>query len=153
MNVKRWFALTSLVLALGGMPGVAAARPRVRVGVGVRIGPPVRFYRPFPRYHSWGGIYPYGWWNPWWYDGPRVMEVERVDYGTIQFDVKPVASKVYVDGKYMGVVDELQGRHHETKLPPGCHEIKIESPAGVSYVRTVYLATGDKYKFEFKFEG
>jgi len=56
MNVKRWFALTSLVLALGGMPGVAAARPRVRVGLGVRIGPPVRFYRPFPRYHSWGGI-------------------------------------------------------------------------------------------------
>ncbi len=144
MRVKRWLVGSSLFLLLAGLSGTAIAVPRAIA---------VRVHRPIARAY-WGWGYPYwgwGWgWDPWYY-GPGEIGVVRVDYGTVQFDVKPKNSKVYVDKRYLGTVNELNGRHHEANMPRGYHDIKVVSPDGRKVERSVYLAAGQKVKFEEHF--
>lgn len=155
MRVRIWLVSASLFLLLAGLQGVAAASPNARVGahVGFHSGGVRLIYRPFPRYF-WGPAYPYwgwGWgWDPWYY-GPPAVNVYRVNYGTIQFDVKPKNSRVYVDHKYLGTVGELSGRHHEANLPGGYHDVRVVAPDKREVERTVYVALGQKVKFEQHF--
>ncbi len=158
MRVNKLLVGTSLFLLLAGLQGAALAHPRDRDDAheGFRGGGVVRVYRPFPRYY-WGPAAPlwgwgWGWgWDPWYY-GPPAVNVYRVDYGTIQFDVKPANSRVYVDNKYLGTVSELSGRHHEAYLPGGYHDVRVVVPDGQTVERNVYLAVGQKIKFEEHFD-
>ncbi len=150
MRRKHWLALASLVLLIGALPTWAFAQHRGYVGGGFRFGPTVGFYRPFAPYYFWGPGF--GYWGGYWGWGyPGSVEVKRINYGIIQFNVKPESSRVFVDGKDIGAVQELQGRHHEAKMPTGYHEIRVVSPDNQSYVRTVFVALGEKYKFEHDF--
>ena len=151
MRIIKWLTVASLTLLASAFYASAYARPRVAVGVGIGAVPVVRYYRSFyPGYAWWPGYYPYYPYAGPWYYGPRTVEVHRVNYGTIQFNVKPEDTRVYVDGKYLGTVHELEGHHHEASLGGGDHNIKLVAPDGRKVERTVYVAIGKKIKFTEK---
>jgi hypothetical protein len=98
---------------------------------------------------GWG--YPWYWdnpwyWNPYYYSGPNVLEPNQVDYGTVEFKVKPTSTKVYVDGKFLGTVNDLD--HHKAYMPGGYHSIKLVAPDGKTVDRSVYVAAGKTIKID-----
>jgi len=47
--------------------------------------------------------------------------------GDVQFDVTPKDAQVYVDGYYVGIVDDFEGRHQRLSLTPGAHHIELRA--------------------------
>ena len=74
------------------------------------------------------------------------MEVRHANYGTLEFKVKPEDTKVYVDKKFIGTVNELD--HKKAYVAAGNHEIKLEAPDGQSMERNMYVAAGKKIKIK-----
>ena len=48
--------------------------------------------------------------------------------GAIRLKVKPSNASVYVDGYYVGVVDDFDGTFQHLNLEPGAHKIEIRAP-------------------------
>lgn len=107
-----------------------APHTRTSVHVGVGFGYYPRWYSPFyysPFYAGWygfGGWYghPY-YWHPYryppyyggWYD----------DSGAARIQVKPRDAQVYVNGYFVGTVDDFDGFWQRLHLPPGEHELTL----------------------------
>ena len=68
--------------------------------------------------------------------------VVRPDSATIDFDVEPEESKIYVDGRYRGTADDFDGFPDVLSLKPGEHEVRIETPDGRVTSKLVELASG-----------
>ena len=47
--------------------------------------------------------------------------------GDLLFDVTPKDARLYVDGYYVGVVDDFEGRRHRLTLMPGVHHIELQA--------------------------
>lgn len=154
MRASKWLVVAALFLLVGGLQVPAFARPGggfVRGGIGFRGGHFGGFRGGFYGFSMWNPAFPYwGWgWDP-WFNGPDVMEYERVNYGTVQFQVKPGSTKVYVDQKYLGTVNQLDGCHHQAYVPGGYHSIKLVAPDGQSAERNIYVPVGQKVKIDEK---
>lgn len=102
------------------------------------------YYPSHPWYGSW---YPWGlgsWglgfymWDPYWYGGwgggygygygygYGSGYVGRYDEtGSVRTQVKPRDAQVFVDGYYVGVVDEFDGAFQRLRLDTGPHRIEI----------------------------
>jgi len=50
---------------------------------------------------------------------------EGTPVGGLQLDVDPRRAQVYVDGSFVGLVDEFSGYFHHLDLPAGSHLIEI----------------------------
>jgi len=50
---------------------------------------------------------------------------EGTPMGGLQLDVDPRRAQVYVDGSYVGLVDEFSGYYHHLDVPAGLHLIEI----------------------------
>jgi hypothetical protein len=119
-----------------GRPTTGQAVPRAG---GSAYVPP--YYRPsYPSY----GYYPYGygayglgyfyidpfWWSypyaGWGYGGGSYYG-RNYDYGAIRLQVKPGNAEVYVDGYYVGQVDEFDGVFHHLELEAGPHRVEIRA--------------------------
>jgi hypothetical protein len=160
----RAFAFAAL-LAGGMSPAFGQSRSESHTGTAAQPAPIVRVYGAHYHGHFWGPAYPYygyGGWGPWWWGpgwygpgwyGPQTLNVRQVNYGAIQFDVKPLSSKVFVDGKYLGKVGDLSGRHHEADLLQGSHDVQLVGPGGRKTERNVFVAAGKTFKFKYDFEG
>lgn len=148
----RAFAIAAL-LAGCVSPAFSHARTGANAWTGTSAVPIVRVH--YRGAWGWGWGYPYGWgfWGgPWWY-GPQSVDVRRIDYGTIDFNVKPLSAQVFIDGKFFGAVGDLKGRHHETQLATGLHDVRVVGPGGQKAEREVYVAAGQNFKFSHQFEG
>ena len=113
--------------------GVTRAVPATRV---VRVRPAYyRYYYPYSYslYWGWGypwysypyfygpyGYpgYPYGYGGPWGY---RYYD----DYASVRVLASPRDAQVYVDGYFVGVVDDFDGVFQRLRVPPGGHEITL----------------------------
>jgi hypothetical protein len=94
------------------------------------------YYRPYyPNYWGAGWYYPWGvgaWgfyagWPYWGYGGyygPSYAYVYS-DIGSLRLLVKPREAHVYVDGYYVGIVDEFDGTFQRLELPEGPHRIEV----------------------------
>jgi hypothetical protein len=49
--------------------------------------------------------------------------------GGLQLDVEPRRALVYVDGSYVGSVDDFSGYYHHLDLPAGPHAIELVADA------------------------
>ena len=58
-------------------------------------------------------------------DDPRVSTLEQGLSGGLQLDIEPRRALVYVDGWYVGVVDQFSGYYHHLDLAAGSHTIEI----------------------------
>ncbi|HVC18610.1 MAG TPA: PEGA domain-containing protein [Vicinamibacterales bacterium] len=67
---------------------------------------------------GWGGFGPYGYSSYYGYHGAP-------EQGGIHIKVKPKTASVFVDGYYVGVVNDFNGFFQKLKLQPGPHRIEI----------------------------
>jgi hypothetical protein len=93
---------------------------------GVVVG---RGYRGFDPWYGYGGYY--GAYDPWfgWYptNGSSSAFYDDDD-GALRLKVKPVDATVYVDGYYVGAVDDFDGVFQRLRLESGPHRIEIRAP-------------------------
>jgi hypothetical protein len=73
----------------------------------------------FGAYDPW-----YGWFPAY---GPSYSSFPGYD-GALRLKVKPVEAAVYVDGYYVGVIDDFDGIFQRLRIEAGPHRIEIRSP-------------------------
>ena len=93
---------------------------------------PVRPHRLFPVRSFWFGLWLY---DPYW-SAPGIPDQASFaaapppssdprPTGGLQLDVEPRRAQVYVDGWFVGLVDEFSGYYHHLDLPAGPHRIDL----------------------------
>jgi hypothetical protein len=97
--------------------------PGVGFSIGFSFGYPWYGYGPaYPAYG--GGYYP------------------AMPYGGIRIDIPQRDAEVYVEGAYVGVVDEFDGTFQQLNLEPGNHQIEIRAPGREPVMLDVRITPG-----------
>lgn len=123
----------------------AVARPAGRGAVanrGRRVNTRGYGYRGYRSYR-------YGFYDPYFYGPspyPYYGQGYYYDLGSVRLQVKPRDTEVYVDGYYVGIVDEYDGVFQRLRLPSGEHEIELYLDGYESVRETLYLVPGETYK-------
>jgi hypothetical protein len=91
---------------------------------------PYVFYDPFSpwygSYGSYGGYGAYGYPSYGSYGYPS--SYSTLADGSLRLKVKPRDAQVFVDGYYVGVVDDFDGVLQRLHLPSGPHRIEVRAP-------------------------
>jgi len=114
---------------------------------------PVRFYSPYYAFRPrvalgsglWAGYpvaYPYGWYDPFAYASAFPRPVTRNAYGGVSFDVDPRDAAIYIDGEYIGYVDEFGPYDAPLTLPVGLHRVDVRAPGYRTLSFDVSVAPG-----------
>jgi hypothetical protein len=80
-------------------------------------------------YDAFYGGY-YGAYDPWYGFSPIYApssSYARDESGSIRLQVKPSDASVYVDGYYVGIVDDFDGAFQRLHLEPGPHHLEIRA--------------------------
>jgi hypothetical protein len=79
-------------------------------------------------YDGYYGGY-YGAYDPWygWFPTYSPAAYRTDNSGALRLKVKPAAASVYVDGFYVGVVDDFDGAFQRLRLDRGPHHIEIRA--------------------------
>jgi hypothetical protein len=125
---------------------VRPSRPPSRVVVVPRYYPSYRRYYPsanFGFFYGYPGYYgPYAWGSPYYYGYAPYGYAYRPDwpygygysgyrgraYGGVRIDVPQRDAEVYVDGYFVGQVDDFDGRLQQANLEAGPHQIEVRKP-------------------------
>ena len=108
------------------------------------------------------GVGPFydGFWSPFWYNPfyggwyPPVYSAYPVygyGYGywsAARLEIKPKEAQVYLDGYYVGVVDQFDGIFQRLDVPTGAHEIAVYLPGFHTYRQRVLFRPGETYHFK-----
>jgi hypothetical protein len=78
--------------------------------------------------------------------------VGGVPGGAIDFNVEPEDTKVRVDGRYVGTVDQYDGFPGTLHLLPGDHLVKLTSPDGESWTSNVFVPQGQEVELNLELE-
>jgi hypothetical protein len=93
---------------------------------------------------GFGGYYG-GYYDPWFgYGGgtyPSYYPSQRDDQGAVRIRVKPREASVYVDGYYVGHVDDFDGVLQKLHLSEGPHRIELREPMYESLTFDVRIDT------------
>ena len=105
--------------------------------------PPNHVYPPHWNGSWWYPYYPYGfgawglgwyYWDPWYWGGWGGYYgggyygggyYGAYDLGGVRLKVKPRDAEVFVDGYYVGIVDEFDGSFQQLRIEEGPHVIQI----------------------------
>lgn len=156
----------------GGRPNV-----NVGVSIGSRVGGYVSYGRSRNRYRGYGARYgsryyygPYGYQSysyvgsPYAYGsygyGPQTYGYSPYYYGTrygygvanhylgaVRLQVRPRHAEVFVDGYYVGQVDDFDGVFQRLRLEDGAYEIAIEAPGYEPLVFEIRLVPGQTINY------
>jgi hypothetical protein len=74
-------------------------------------------------YDPWFGGYPGDYYDP----QPQVYD-RWEDEGALRLKIKPREAEVYVDGYYVGLVDEFDGMFQKLHIESGTHRIEVRAP-------------------------
>jgi len=105
--------------------------------------------------YSYGYPYNYPYNYPYAYGGTVTHRVEHVQFeptGAIRLQVGPNKALVYVDGDYVGIVDDFDGMFQKLVLPTGRHEISIEIDGYRTHQIAVYIGEGQTLKYRADLE-
>ena len=112
-----------------------------------------RGYGPARRVVVVGGYYasPYWMYDPWYgydqwgiYGYPPPYRYYNMDPGaSVRLEVKPKEAEVYVDGYYMGTVDDFDGTFQRMELEIGAHRVEIRAPGFMSISFDVRIESSD----------
>ncbi len=80
----------------------------------------------------------------------RVVKVHGPARGVIDLNVKPKATRVWVDGAYRGTVNQYDGYPGKLRLLPGWHTIKLVTPDGDVARQRVRVRAG--YEIDVKLD-
>lgn len=78
------------------------------------------------------------------YPGPRYRDA------TVRLDVTPKNAQVYIDGYYVGTVDDFDGMFHHLQVQPGRHEIVLYLQGYRTIKQNLDLPPGRDYKVRQK---
>ena len=70
----------------------------------------------------------------------RLSPIDQAPIGGLQVDVEPRRGLVYVDGWYMGLVDEFSGYYRHLEIDAGWHTLEILAPGYEPLVVDVTVA-------------
>jgi hypothetical protein len=150
-RTARSILLVVLPVALSAtlfLPAPAEAGQRTRVVVGVGYGPVYYpgYYRPWGPYgwYPYGG--PYGWgpypYGAWAYDPAASLRIQST----------PREAQVYVDGYFVGVVDDFDGWSQRLRLAPGEYQIQLYLPGYRTVTERMLLRPGTTYNIRRNLE-
>ena len=143
----------------GGHPAGGAPPPAGHPGGGHTGGGTVvvggGYYGPYWGMGWGGGWGPY--WGGYWYGGPYwgypyPYWGPGYDYNAaeLRLEVKPKQAQVYLDGYYVGIVDDFDGTFERLRFKPGDHELVIYLE-GYQTVRQ-NVRVGQRQEAKIKFE-
>ena len=110
--------------------------PRPGTGIFVPGGYYGGYYGGYGYYDPWGynggsGYYG-GYYDPWYGGYPTYAQgggsYTNDDEGSLRLKIKPREGEVYVDGYYVGVVDDFDGIFQRLHLDSGAHRIEVRAP-------------------------
>lgn len=160
--IPKRLVVTACACVVAAMlwPAPTAAQPRsgyhghshtsVSVGVGFGYGyrPYYPFYSPFYPFYSfglgWG--YPYYGWGAPYYGYPYGGYYNA--WPSARLEIKPRTAQVFVDGYYVGLVDQFDGVFQRLDVPVGAHELAVYLPGYKSYNQKVLFRPGEGYNFK-----
>ena len=94
-------------------------------------------------YPSYGAYSPYGYLG--YTHSPSLADPYT---GFLRLKVRPRDAQVYVDGYYVGIVDDFDGVFQRVRLEEGPHQIEIHHPAYLPLELEVLIVTGEQVTFE-----
>lgn len=117
-----------------GTPGVVVVIPGGYYGGG--------FYDPYGYdAYGYGGLFGYGYgssygyggyYDPWYGGYPSYGQSGATstyqDEGTLKLKIKPREAEVYVDGYYVGIVDDFDGLFQRLRIETGPHRVEVHAP-------------------------
>lgn len=123
------------------------------------------YYRPYiyPYYYSpfyfgigafWGGFY--AGWYPYYagYQYPYPYPYAYPPYyysgawASARIEVKPKDAQVYLDGYYVGIVDQFDGTFQRLDIPGGQHELTVYMPGYHTLRERTLFTPGKTYHFK-----
>jgi hypothetical protein len=130
-------------LAQRGHPGPShGGGSHVVVGGGVYFGAP--YYYPYA--YPW---YPYGYWNPApFYYGPYYYDSSA----SLQLQVTPRETEVFVDGHFAGVVNSFDGTFQRLHVEPGEHELTLFLAGHRPVTQHVYVQPRSTFRVKYTME-
>jgi hypothetical protein len=158
---SRWIVLLGVLAATAVLPADAAAqrrragvrRPVVRPAVYVAARP--YYYRPYYRPFWYGGYagwysgygwYPYGFYQPYPYG-------RYYDYrSAARVQVEPRNAEVFIDGYFVGTVDDFDGWLQRLHVMPGEHQVQIYLPGHRTFRQNVLFRPGATIRLEHVME-
>jgi hypothetical protein len=115
----------------------------------------------------YGGLYPYGYgyysdpfgyyggyyggyYDPWYgaYPSSGQTYSSTGDEGALRLKIKPKEAEVYVDGYYVGIVDEFDGVFQKLHIETGPHRIEIRAPGYEPLTFDVRIVADHKTTYE-----
>jgi hypothetical protein len=90
-------------------------------------------------YGGYGGYGYGGYYDPY---GGYAQYPLFYDEGKLRLKMKPTAAAVYVDGYYVGVVDDFDGIFQRLRLEAGVHRIEIQEPGFEPLIVDVRIEPG-----------
>lgn len=90
--------------------------------------------------------YPYGGYDP--YVGYGYARVADAYTGFLRLKVRPRSAEVYVDGYYVGIVNEFDGLFQRLRIEEGTHTVELRHPGYEPLTLDVLIVPGEKVTFE-----
>jgi hypothetical protein len=125
--------------------------PRIFLGGGFAYDPFFfDFYYPFG-YWGVGGGYWGPDYDPYYNARPREYN-DRGDMGALDLDLSPAKTQVYVDGQYMGIVDNFDGWPDYLWLPRGTYDVVFYLDGYKTIARQITVYPGNVLDIDDKME-
>jgi hypothetical protein len=123
------------------VPRETAPRDERRVVYPLYYTPDYWYWYPYGVGYPWYGAFGLGflYYDPWWWDAPGYYPVGpyarpygaatayAADVGQLRLKVKPRHAEVYVDGYFVGTVDQFDGVFQRLRLRTGAHRVEIRA--------------------------
>lgn len=109
-------------------------RPGVHVGIYSGYGYPYGSYGPYDPYGGYT-YYSYG-------------HVADAYTGFLRLKVRPRGAQVFVNGYFVGIVDDFDGIFQRLRLEEGTHAVELRHPGYQTLVLDVLIVPGEKVTFE-----
>ena len=135
-------------------PAQASAQPaHLFVSAGYVARPPYFGYSPFfydPFFFGlgWSQWYPYPYPSPYPYPPPPYYYGRPYNISAARLEIKPRNAQVYLDGYYVGVVNDFDGTWQRLDLPSGDHEITVYLQGYQTYRQRTFFRPGQDYHFK-----
>lgn len=104
-------------------------------------------------YLGYGGYYG-GYYDPWYGGDPTYQQQSYGDRdeGSLRLKIKPREAEVYVDGYFVGVVDDFDGVFQRLHIESGPHRVEVRAPGYEPLIFDVRITPdhGTTYQGELK---
>lgn len=108
---------------------------------------------PWYPYYGYGYGYGYPWYSGWGspYYGPYPYYYYD-NYAAVRVQASPREAQVYVDGYFVGVVDDFDGTFQRLRVAPGGHEITLHLDGYRNLSQRIYLQPRTTFNLRARLE-